>query len=263
MVSTNIQRWWSLHLWHHPERWARCIFLLYVALMPGSIITLLFGEIPANARGFGGVLLVLQGTSIALWLLAWLGRSAWWPIAIIAFGAWAVEHVGATYDVPFGSYDYTAVLGPMIFATVPVVIVFAWLMVIAGAWQSVITLTPQASWWMRCVGTGLVVMLFDILIEPVATHINGYWIWYDTGPYYGVPTVNFAGWWLVGFGLACATDRWLRHIPAQASRLPIVAMLTSSLLFAVMTFKDGYYLATALSVATLVGAWWWYRSRAQ
>ena len=263
MVSTNFQRWWNTHLWHHPERWARFVFLLYMALLPGSILTLLFGEIPDNARGFGGVLLLLQGVSIGLWLHTWLGRSAWWPIIIIALGAWAVEHVGATYDVPFGAYDYTLVLGPMIFATVPVVIVFAWLMVIAGAWQSVITLNPLATWWVRCVGTGLIVMVFDIQIEPVATHINGYWVWHDTGPYYGVPTVNFAGWWLVGFVLACATDRWLRRIPGHASRLPIVSMLSSSVLFAVMTYTDGYFVATLLSVATLVGAWWWYQSRAQ
>lgn len=259
MDITSLQRWWNTHLWHHPERWARLVFLMYMALLPGSILTLLFGEIPSNARGFGGILLVIQGVSIALWLGAWLGRAAWWPILLVALGAWGVEHVGATYDVPFGAYDYTTVLGPMLFATVPVVIVFAWLMVIAAAWQSTITLFPQANWWLRCVGTGVVVMLFDIQIEPVATHINGYWVWHDTGPYYGVPTVNFAGWWLVGFTLATMTDRWLRRIPTQASMLPIVSMLTSSVLFAVMTLKEGYGIAAFLSIATLVGAWWYQR----
>jgi putative membrane protein len=52
-------------------------------------------------------------------------------------------------------------------------------------------------------GVATFALLLDLLIEPVAVHINGYWVWNNSGGgYYGVPGSNFAAWWVTSVVLA-------------------------------------------------------------
>ncbi len=247
----NLHNWWQTTIWHHQARWARIIFLLYCAMYPGSMIFLLANLVPDSARGFGGVFLLLQGASIALYLYAYLGRAAWRTICIIMLGALFVEYVGATYDIPFGAYDYTTVLGPQLFATVPVVILFAWLMSLVGSWSLVYMAWPHAPRWIRAIGCGVAIMIFDIQIEPVATLINHYWVWTAPGLYYGVPLVNFVGWWAVGTILAYLCDLdLLRLMQTTRGQTPfaIANLIGSTGMFVTMNAQRGYWLAVAMSV---------------
>jgi len=251
----NLHEWWQRLIWQHPERWARIVFLLYCAIYPGSIISLLANLVPDSARGFGGVFLLLQGLSIALYLYAYLGRSAWRPISIIMLGALFVEYVGATYDIPFGSYDYTTMLGPQLFATVPVIILFAWLMSLVGSWSLTYMAWPHAPRWLRALGCGLFIMIFDLQIEPVATIINNYWVWMEPGVYYGVPLVNFAGWWAVGTILAwCCDADLLRLMRATRGQTPfaIANLIGCTGMFVTMNALRGYSLAVAISVGFVI-----------
>lgn len=251
------EQWLSV-IWHHPARWARVIFLLYCAMYPYSIYALIGDLIPASERGFGGVFLVLQGLSIACYLYAYLGRSAWYTISIIMLGALFVEYAGATYDIPFGAYDYTNVLGWQIFATVPAVILFAWLMSLVGSWSLTYMVWPHAPRWLRAIGCGGFIMIFDIQIEPVATLINGYWIWMEPGPYYGVPLINFAGWWAVGTLLAYSCDTALlrlMHVTHGQIPFAIANLIGSTGMFVAMNAQRGYWLAVAVSGVFVVLLW--------
>jgi len=245
-----LRNWWLTAVWHHPERWARLTFLIYCAMYPNSVIAILANLIPDAARGFGGVLLLLQGVSIACYLYTHLGPTAWRPISIIMLGALFVEYVGATYDIPFGAYDYTTVLGPQLFATVPIVILFAWLMSLVGSWSLMYMAWPTAPRWVRAVGCGFLIMLFDIQIEPVATLINQYWVWMQPGVYYGVPLVNFAGWWAVGTLLATWCDRdLLRLMQITRGQIPfaIANLVGCTGMFIAMNGQRGFLLAVAMS----------------
>lgn len=56
---------------------------------------------------------------------------------------------------------------------------------------------------LRVTGAATFALLLDLLIEPMAVYINGYWVWDNTGGgYYGVPGSNFAAWWGTSFVLA-------------------------------------------------------------
>jgi len=44
---------------------------------------------------------------------------------------------------------------------------------------------------------GLILVAIDLILDPAATAL-GLWIWDNPGLYYGIPTVNFLGWFLVG-----------------------------------------------------------------
>lgn len=98
------------------------------------------------------------------------------------------EAAGVHFGVPFGAYGYTSELG---FSTlgVPVVIAGAWIILVA---YSRALFGPHSVWlpaaWMTAI---------DLLIDPLAANSLGFWQWFEPGPYFGVPLLNFAGWFLV------------------------------------------------------------------
>lgn len=130
---------------------------------------------------------------------------------------------------------------------------FAWLMVIYGTWSAVNLAGLLPSRGLRAVATGAAVAIFDIQIEPTATHINGYWRWDVPGFFYGVPAQNFIAWCVVGIAFAYVTDSALiRARTLGASRLPVAALAGSCVMFLVMNSKGGYWWASAVSVVSLV-----------
>jgi putative membrane protein len=106
-------------------------------------------------------------------------------------------------------------LQPQLLGAVPIPITCAWVMVAIGAWQLATTdhRPPTANHRsvFSVVGAATLVLLLDLQIETVATKINPYWAWLDTGPYYGVPAANFAAWWLVGLGMTLVVAYILRR----------------------------------------------------
>jgi uncharacterized membrane protein len=45
----------------------------------------------------------------------------------------------------------------------------------------------------------LVMVSWDLTLDPVASTIGQSWIWRDGGAYFGVPVSNFLGWYLTVF----------------------------------------------------------------
>ena len=43
--------------------------------------------------------------------------------------------------------------------------------------------------------------VIDLIIDPVSYKVKQYWLWEETGVYYGIPFSNFVGWFLVAFVL--------------------------------------------------------------
>jgi putative membrane protein len=60
-------------------------------------------------------------------------------------------------------------------------------------------LTQPRLWWQVPLVTGLIAVAVDLLIDPVAVVI-GYWVWNVQGNvYYGIPLLNFVGWFVLMF----------------------------------------------------------------
>ena len=54
-------------------------------------------------------------------------------------------------------------------------------------------------WWRVPLATGLIAVLVDLFIDPIAVSI-GYWVWFVRGNvYYGIPLLNFVGWFVLMF----------------------------------------------------------------
>jgi uncharacterized membrane protein len=117
----------------------------------------------------------------------------------------AVEALGANTGFSFGVYHYTSILVSHLPGSVPLPVMFAWLLIIFGSYGAV----KRYAFGKReiMVGTALysalLAMLLDLAIEPVASHVVFYWIWLAQGwfDYYGVPLINFGAWLGVAFVL--------------------------------------------------------------
>ncbi len=238
------------------------LFLVYLVVFPGSTITVALDRVPDWGAWMGGALMSVQGLAVICWLLGTYGRRGALAGALAFLMAWGVEHAGETTGWPFGRYQYTEALQPQLFGIVPLPITLAWLMAALGAWQLAVFKFQHRRWPAALLAATLVVAL-DLQIETVATRINVYWEWFDSGPYYGVPTLNFFGWWLVGLLMALVVsgllgDSSTPETPAMAAWIapciPALLYLLSSLMFTVVNLARGYWLAGAIGVLVLAGS---------
>jgi uncharacterized membrane protein len=127
--------------------------------------------------------------------------AAWvWPLA------WLSEVLSTGIGVPFGLYHYTeATRDREIFVGgVPLMtsVSFTFLAYSAFCLARGV-LGARAGAWSLAVTGGLLMMLLDIVIDPIAVRGDQWFLgrifyYADGGAYFGVPLSNFVGWALVG-----------------------------------------------------------------
>jgi uncharacterized membrane protein len=151
---------------------------------------------------------------------------------ISALISYVMEEMGVRTGWVFGHYHYSDMLGPKL-GQVPVIIPFAWFMMIYSSWtvaralvQGISTasfsgVTAQAAI------AALVMTGWDLVMDP-GMAAAGNWVWERGGAYFGVPGRNYAGWllttfliyWIVGFSRRGAGN----GVPASQlfAALPVV-----------------------------------------
>ena len=132
------------------------------------------------------VLLALQQT--------WGGWATVRLVGIVLPLAWGLEWLGSTTGVPFGDYDYTPLLQPQI-AGVPVIIPLAWLMMLPPAWAIASVITKGRRDWAFVLLSAGAFTAWDLFLDPQMV-AWGYWVWEMPGGYFGIPWINFGGWFL-------------------------------------------------------------------
>ena len=60
----------------------------------------------------------------------------------------------------------------------------------------------------------------DLTLDPVAVSL-GLWTWDRPGPYFGIPWLNFAGWWVVAFVIFGVGYAWAGLNEGDERRLPL------------------------------------------
>ena len=243
---------------------------IYLFVYPWSVPMLMFDLVPEWGTWMGGFLVIVQGSVVALWMSERFGARGVVAAAAVALLSFGVEYVGVTTGVPFGRYTYTDQLGIKLGA-VPLPIPFAWLLAVPGA-IAVAHLLGVRGWW-RVPATALLVVVFDLAIEPFAAFVSGYWEWLDGGVYYSIPLANFGAWGVTGFVLAGITlalcTRW-RPVPATIE-LPAVLFVLNLIQFLLVDLVYGYWGAALFGVpvaiicsrrmlAVLAGRGWQWRA---
>ena len=214
-----------------------------------------YGRIMALApRGqiviaFAALALVLVRRVGIRWLAAFLA------VYVLSLGA---ELAGTTVGLPFGPYSYTDGLGWKWFEHVPALIPVSWFMMALPSYAIAVWRYPGRSQAVRRVALGSFILLsWDLALDPAMSLATKYWIWGTDGPYYGMPLLNLAGWFITGAVLMVAfaglrVEDWVRRLsPAW-----LVAYYGANLVLPVgMCIAAGLWGAVVATAIALFVAW--------
>lgn len=172
------------------------------------------GTIPRNLA-FHPALLVAATTIMALpligGLLPLIDRRAAIGLAVLACFTWGIELTGVTTGQPYGVFEYTTRLGPMLLDHIPLALPVFYFPILLNSYLLVVLLLGgrATSLWVRWPATLAVVITMDLILDPGAVAL-GFWAWDDptalelgalstTLPaYYDVPVHNYLGWLVSG-----------------------------------------------------------------
>jgi putative membrane protein len=213
-------------------------------------------HLPIDERWAGSAMLAIEGLIATLWAaLTFSWRRAMAVAAAVLPLAFGVEYIGVRSGVPFGRYHYTGALVPRLF-DIPLPITCAWMMIALGSLVIAARRGARWPWWAVILVSALLATALDACIEPTAVHLKAYWLWDETGRYYGVPLKNFAGWFVAAWIInACAAwALWGRRAPSfpVSPLIPMSLFWATVAMFAVIALFRGYPAATLIGVTLAV-----------
>lgn len=208
--------------------WAGSLILWLAVLIGTPVVLWLVGEGPFPRAVTLGVLAQAAATLFAL-ACSWPVRRLVGVAAVILPATWAVEKVGVTTGWPFGHYAYTGALQPQL-AGIPILIPLAWLMMLASAWAVAGAILPKrpvgSGWWYRlrfAALSGLAFTAWDLYLDPQMV-ARRFWLWDEPSGYFGIPWLNYLGWWCSATLLTLIVMPGPRELPRL--RLMIIYSLT-------------------------------------
>jgi putative membrane protein len=190
-----------------------------------------------------GALHILFGaaTMLALGLRA-LGRrkTAIFFVASVSISL-ASELIGTATGWPFGNYAYTEGLGWKVLGRVPYTIPLSWFYMGFASYLLAVAILarwtpPSLTARSRAVSEvalgAWLLLVWDLVLDPAMAHESlpvKFWIWSESGPFFGMPIKNLAAWFATGaifIGLSRLLWREGVPTPAGAGALAHVSLAT-------------------------------------
>lgn len=213
------------------ERWA--LFALFGYTLIALMGYVGFGLNPQNLPGrdfairiyqvafvvFSRAQIVISGLVLFV-VLYRHARLRWLPaFAAVYLISFTAEHVGTGYGIPFSGYEYTALLGPRLGPRVPLVIPMSWFLMSAPSWILARAVFPETRAWLgRIVIGSLLLVTWDLALDPAMSNMTTYWLWETRGSFYGMPWINLLGWFATGVAIFSALE-WLQRATDWAGSL--------------------------------------------
>lgn len=180
----------------NPLRWT-----LIILLFAAALVRIL---IPAGAKEIFEIIIFP-----VIPLLAFLHgskRYGFKHMAVFFVITWLISNFFESLSIgtgfPFGNYHYTADI-PRVFE-VPFVIMIAYFGMGYMAWTLGHIMIGQYGSKLKGVSIFLapfiasfIMVMWDVVMDPLTSTIGKEWIWEDGGNYYGVPISNYFGWFFV------------------------------------------------------------------
>lgn len=187
------------------------LWALTMILIP--VISWIFQEPGMRAGIITGVL--VQVLVVVVILVRYLPLRVVLKTLVLVIGlAWLSEAVGSATGLPFGQYTYTTSLQPQLFQ-VPLLIPLAWMMMLPAAW-AVGVLLAKSRLSMILI-SALAMTAWDLFLDPQMV-AWGFWEWLQPGVYFGIPLLNFLGWFAVSAAITAIAA------PDQLPILPLFAV---------------------------------------
>jgi uncharacterized membrane protein len=236
---------------------------------------------------FAQAQIVMAGGVLALYLARRAGWR-WVPAFGVVYGvSLGSELLGTAYGVPFGPYAYTDLLGAKWLGLVPALIPLSWFFMAIPAYG----LAAAALGARRGPGRGegpalgraaqeaaghggaagrialgsLLLLSWDLVLDPAMSEVTRYWVWGESGPYYGMPLMNLFGWYVTGVVLMVVLEwggarRWL----SGASTTWLAAFYGANLILPLgMSLAAGLWGAAVATATVLGGVVVWASSRSR
>jgi putative membrane protein len=154
--------------------------------------------------GAGMVLGALAMFAFGVWKLGWK-RTLLFFVCAVAISATA-ELTGTATGWPFGGYEYQELLGYKLLGRVPYSIPLSWFYMGFAAFLLADGIVAARGFKNRTllaiVFGSYLLTAWDLVLDPSmaapSLQYMHFWVWHETGPYYGMPLRNFVGWYMTG-----------------------------------------------------------------
>jgi len=220
-------------------------------------------------------LLILFGTAVMrLPLIAGviplLDRRALLAIGLLTLYTYGIEFLGVLTGLPYGGFEYTVDLGPMLFQTVPAALpIFFFPLVLNAYLLTVLVLGHRAARAsVRLPVVIATVLAMDLVLDPSAVAL-GFWsydaplsgdsLWASATAlrFYGVPLSNYLGWVLSASVAVVSFDmafRWSAlHARLERTAFMLDDLVSFVILWGLINGWFGNWLAVAIAVLLGVG----------
>jgi len=132
------------------------------------------------------------------------GRAAMMRFVVTVFAVgWAFETLSIATGFPFGRYHYTDLMAPFL-GHVPVFVLPAYLVIGYASWSLAklllygrSTVPAPPGLWRVPVLAALLMVMWDLSMDPLRATVEGRWVWAGGGVHLGVPVTNYLGWFVV------------------------------------------------------------------
>lgn len=169
-------------------------------------------------------------------------------ITILSLFAVGIETIGVRTGWPYGRFFYEDTIGWKIAGVVPWTVPFAWVPLVLGSYAFVSRYVVQPAY--RVFLTAFSLVAIDAVLDPGAFAMR-MWIWIDGGVYYGVPAVNFLGWFFSG-SIGGLLLYWRQGSYVRTFNSGILISIYLTLAFwSTVAFVKGLYIPFVLGITLL------------
>jgi uncharacterized membrane protein len=255
--------------WARAGLWALCAFTAFTIAGYASfgLHPSLLARFPQVAGLYGiafrffavGHVLIAGGV-LFLFLALYAGWK-WLPAFATLYAiSLSSELLGTSMGIPFGEYGYTPLLGIQWFGLVPVVIPLSWFFMALPSYALALRALPEpGAAGRRVLLASLVLVSWDLALDPAMSFATRYWVWGEEGPYYGMPLLNLLGWYVTGLLLmgalaALRSESWIRPLPHRWLGVFYLANLALPLGMSVAAGLWGAVAGTLLALVVSYGA---------
>lgn len=223
------------------------IFLVWYTI---GVILQVFFTVPDALAFSKPLFLIFYSFSLVelIWIFEKKGLQLIIANAIVAIVTFFIEVLSVETGFPFGEYDYTTVLGPLVFG-VPFTIALAWVGVLLNS----LLLASQKNRWWRALETGFWIVVIDLILDPVAI-FESFWTWYNPGAvhYFNIPITNFISWFIIGAVLSLLFPLYTR--PKTLHRTNAFIYQLMLLMFGLLSLRHGEAVIFSLSILFILMA---------
>lgn len=175
----------------------KILFLIVLIMTPVGLLIMIFDLGFRQYLWTTNIYLSLQAITTFLFLLRFFNRKKVVIFSLILIlSSFLIEYIGVITGFPFGNYNYTEKIAPLIFGKVPVAIAFSWYIIAVNAYIVVrLTFKNVFHDLTILIVSSAFILFIDFLLEPFASFYNQFWIW-EKG---SIPMSNYISWWIMGF----------------------------------------------------------------